>query len=212
MQTHATAVLDPELLRPVVRQLAAGARRRLQPGARFLDAGAAATGFAYVERGLIESRLPKASGDDLIVERIGPGGICGEGPCLHGQPVQVEMVAVVPSELVVFSRELVERLSAEDPGFALALARIVALKYHRLLRRLAVAVEPRPAERVLELLRRLGVGGATGEVVVRPRLTHEEMAAMTGLSRVTVTRTLANLCAAGSVTRRGRDYLLPHGG
>jgi CRP/FNR family transcriptional regulator, cyclic AMP receptor protein len=163
-----------------------------------------------VEEGLLQSTLLRPDGDHLIVERIGPGAICGEGPCLHGLPPLVEIVAVEPSEVVVFGRALMMELFARDPEFGRCIAEVVSFKYNRLLSRLGAATDRRPGDRVMELFARLAAGSARHPRgrVVRTRLTHQDIAAMTGLSRVTVTRTLAGLRTAGALELVAGGYLL----
>lgn len=208
---RATGWLDDDLLAPVRRHLTRGSRRKLSEGAPLIVAGTAAEAFAYVESGLIQSTLLRSDGEHLIVERIGPGSICGEGPALHGEPPAVEMVALEPTEVVLFDRALMRQLMAEDGEFALAIARILSIKYRRLLDRFGAVADRRPSERLLELLTRLsrlwGEAHPRGRLI-RTSLTHEDMAAMTGLSRVTVTRGLAGLRRAGQIDVVDGSYLL----
>jgi len=208
---RATGWLHDDLLQPVRRHLARGMRRRLPEGTSLIVAGEPVQAFGYIETGLIQSTLLRPDGEHLIVERIGPGSICGEGPALHGEPPAVEMVALEPTEVVLFERTLIQQLFREDAEFAQAIARILSIKYHRLLDRFGAVADRRPSERLLELLNRLG--RLWGEPhsrgrLIRTSLTHEDMAAMTGLSRVTVTRGLAGLKRAGRIDVVDGSYLL----
>ncbi len=210
---RATGTVPEVLLEPVRRWRTLGARRALAPGAAVVTPGEPVSAFVYVESGLIQSTLLRPEGDHLIVERIGPGAVCAEGPCLHGLPPRVEMVAVEPSEVVVFARALMLELFARDPEFGRCIAEVVSLKYNRLLSRLAAATDRRPGERVLELFARLADSGTRHPRgrVVRTRLTHQDIAAMTGLSRVTITRTLAGLRQLGALEPVTGGYLLVDG-
>ncbi|WP_119420993.1 Crp/Fnr family transcriptional regulator [Desertibaculum subflavum] len=208
---RATGWLDDDLLQPVRRHLARGIRRHLTEGAPLLIAGQPAAAFAYIEAGLIQSTLLRPDGEHLIVERIGPGSICGEGPLLHGEAPAVEMVALEPTAVILFDRALTQQLFREDAEFALAIARILSVKYRRLLDRFGAIADRRPAERLLELLSRLarlwGEPHPRG-LLIRTSLTHEDMAAMTGLSRVTVTRGLTGLRRSEQIDIVDGSYLL----
>ncbi len=208
---RATEPLDQALMAPVRRWLHLGARRSLAAGQTFLRPGQWVEAFAYVESGLLQSVLLKPDGQHAIVERIGPGSTCAEGPCLHQQPYTVEMDAVEPTQLVLFDRALMLSLFAKDPEFAISLATIIALKYRGLLLRFDALTGGRPAQRLLELFERIGrMGGERDARGLRidTVLTHADMAAMTGLSRVTVTRSLARLRRQKRIERDGRGYRL----
>lgn len=210
--SRVTGQIDPALMAPIRRHLDRGTRRTLAPSAILIGPDRPASAFAYVVTGLIQSTLLRSTGEHVIVERIGPGSICGEGPCLHEEKLLVEMTALSPSEVVLFDRALMLSLFREDAEFALALARVVSLKYHRLLTRFGAFSDRRPAERLMELFTRLAQFQSerhAGGQMIRTRLTHEEIAGMTGLSRVTVTRTLARLRRAGRLDLIGDRYLLP---
>jgi CRP/FNR family transcriptional regulator, cyclic AMP receptor protein len=199
------------MLAPVRRHLPRGVRRSLPAGAFLIVPGEPCHAFAYIESGLIQSTLLRSGGEHVIVERIGPGSICGEGPCLHGQAPSVEMVAIEPSDVVLFDRPLMVSLFREDPAFALAIAQVLSVKYHRLLARFGAVTDRRPAERLVELLDRLGRHWGEPHPrgrLIRTHLTHEDMAAMTGLSRVTVTRSIAGLRRTGMLDIVDGDYLL----
>ncbi|HKU96376.1 MAG TPA: Crp/Fnr family transcriptional regulator [Vineibacter sp.] len=209
--SRATGRLDEDMLAPVRRHLARGTRQTLSAGASLVVPGEPCQAFAYIEAGLIQSTLLRGDGEHVIVERIGPGSICGEGPSLHGLPPAVEMVALETTRVVLFDRALTERLFREDPEFALAIARVLSVKYHGLLARFGAVTDRRPAERLVELLGRLG--RHWGEPhrrgrLIRTRLTHDDMAAMTGLSRVTVTRSIASLRRGGRLDVVAGNYLL----
>lgn len=209
--SRATGRLDKDMLAPVRRHLARGTRHTLPAGAALVVPGEPCPAFAYIEAGLIQSTLLRGDGEHVIIERIGPGAICGEGPSLHGLPPAVEMVALEATRVVLFDRALTEQLFRDDPAFALAIARVLSVKYHSLLARFGALTDRRPAERLIELLARLGRHGGEAHRrgrLILTRLTHDDMAAMTGLSRVTVTRSIASLRRDGRLDVVSGHYLL----
>jgi CRP-like cAMP-binding protein len=85
--------------------------------------------------------------------------------------------------------------------------RIVALKQRILASRIQYLALPRPEMRIGELLGRLadlyGEKRENGTLISIP-LTHEQIAAMTGATRVTVTRALKRLTTLGAIELRQR--------
>ena len=81
--------------------------------------------------------------------------------------------------------------------------------------RLSSVTGSRPEDLLLDLLQRIAEVEARQEVCRTRRLanvTHEQLAAMTGLSRVTVTRALKSLSSRGKVTTRERQVELIEAG
>ena len=84
----------------------------------------------------------------------------------------------------------------EVPEFAVALLKIASLKQRVLGVRAQYLASSRPESRVAELLKRLGelYGEETTEgILIQISLSHEQIAAMTGTTRVTITRVIKRL-------------------
>jgi CRP/FNR family cyclic AMP-dependent transcriptional regulator len=133
---------------------------------------------------------------------MGPNALCGEGAAFDGLPRFSTAVAVEATEALEFDTSRLVSLMREDPEFALALLRLTSLKQRILALRLEHLVSNDPEERILELLSRLSkmfaVDHERGRKILT-YLTHEQIASMTGTSRVTVTRTLGRLRDKGKL-------------
>jgi len=96
-------------------------------------------------------------------------------------------------EAIEFDANNLGEAFRQDPEFALALLRIAGIKQRVVAVRVERLASQAPEGRLAELLRRLadlyGEEGPAG-TRIKIRLTHEQIASMTGTSRVTVTRTL----------------------
>ena len=109
-----------------------------------------------------------------------------------------------------YSRDM-DHAFRDLPELAISLLRISSLKQRTLGVRMQSLSLPKPERRISELLNRLAdlygtnEGGAT---LIGISLTHEQIAAMTGASRVTVTRTLKRLKAEGVIDVRGKQLLV----
>ncbi|HEX2113154.1 MAG TPA: Crp/Fnr family transcriptional regulator, partial [Alphaproteobacteria bacterium] len=152
--------------------------------------------------GQIKVSILRASGDETILEFMGRGALCGEGAAFDGLPRFSGATVWRDAELVEFDATQLREPFARDPDLALSLLRITALKQRVLAAKLAQAYAPSPEGRIADFLLRLG------EIYAQPTprgqqiqvyLTHDQIAAMTGTSRVTVTRTLTRLRKAGAI-------------
>jgi CRP/FNR family cyclic AMP-dependent transcriptional regulator len=158
--------------------------------------------FYFVKSGLVQVSIFRRDGTEVVLENMGPNALCGEGAAFDGLPRFSTAVAVEATEALEFDTSRLVSLMREDPEFALALLRLTSLKQRILALRLEHLVSNDPEERILELLSRLSkmfaVDHERGRKILT-YLTHEQIASMTGTSRVTVTRTLGRLRDKGKL-------------
>jgi CRP/FNR family transcriptional regulator, cyclic AMP receptor protein len=170
--------------------------RRFAKGEQLYRQDEVNTCFYFVKSGLVQVSIFRRDGTEVVLENMGPNALCGEGAAFDGLPRFSTAVAVEATEALEFDTARLESLILEDPQFALALLRLTSLKQRILALRLEHLVSNDPEERILELLGRLSrmfaVDHERGRKILT-HLTHEQIASMTGTSRVTVTRTLGRL-------------------
>jgi len=111
------------------------------------------------------------------------------------------------TEVLEFDIRVVNEAIASSPELAISLMRIVSLKQRVLASRIQYLALPKPEMRVGELLGRLGE--LYGEkhksgTLISIALTHEQIAAMTGTTRVTATRAIKRLTKVGAIDTRNR--------
>lgn len=190
-------------------------RRRYAPGQEVYSQGEIDTRLYIVLSGLVRLSMLRSDGTEVILELMGPRTLCGEGPALDGLPRFSTGVAIEPSELLEFDAARMDQIAARHPRFAAALLRVTALKQRVLANRLEQFSSRDPETRILEMFQRLGKvfehrQDDTGLAV--PRLTHDQIAAMTGNTRVTVTRALGRLRDRGAITIVDGQIRLVDGG
>ena len=177
--------------------------RRFAAAEQLYRQGEINTCFYFVKSGLVQVSIFRRDGTEVVLENMGPNALCGEGAAFDGLPRFSTAVAVEATEALEFDTARLEALMREDPEFALAMLRLTSLKQRILALRLEHLVSNDPEERILELLRRLSemfaVDHERGRKILT-YLTHEQIAAMTGTSRVTVTRTLGRLRDKGTLS------------
>lgn len=141
-------------------------------------------------------------GHEFILEYMGRGAITGEGAAFDGQPRFSAAVAMEPTEVVRFEAPVVLAAFPTNPELASSLLEVAALKQRILAKRAQTLSTHHPTRRIAEVLLRLAqtYGRPTARgLLIDTRLTHTTLAAMTGTSRVTVTRTLRRLAQSGTI-------------
>jgi CRP/FNR family cyclic AMP-dependent transcriptional regulator len=200
--TAETWRLPDHLAGPWLRAAHLGRRLRRAKGSIVYRQAEISSFFYFVISGQLRVSILRPGGGETILEFMGRGALCGEGAAFDGLPRFSEATVWRDAELIEFDASRLQEPFRRDPELALSLLRITALKQRVLAAKLAQAYAPSPEGRIGEFLLRLG------EIYACPTphgrqiqvyLTHEQIAAMTGTSRVTVTRTLSRLRRAGAI-------------
>lgn len=194
--------IDPQLVETIVGRAGAGRHKRFRAGDAVYLQGSTTSKFYFVLSGLLQVSIISADGSEIILEFMGPNTICGEGSAFDRLPRFSSAYAVDASEVIEFDASEMGAIFREHPEFASVLLSIISLKQRILAVRLEHLASREPEGRIMELFRRLGEMFATdhpGGRLLATQLTHEHIAAMTGTSRVTVTRALQRLRDQGFI-------------
>lgn len=180
----------------ICEHLDVGRRRQFKKNEAIYEQGEVSSKFFYIEKGLAQVSIIRFDGTEMLLEFMGPQTIVGEGAAFDGLPRFSCAFAVEDTQAVEFDADRLTEVFRDRPDFASALLRTTTIKQRILAIRLEHLVSREPDERIMELLQRLasmfGTEHANGRILAT-KLTHEEIAAMTGTSRVTVTRTIQRL-------------------
>jgi CRP-like cAMP-binding protein len=201
-ETRATLRLGQELLEQLNERSSLGRRRHFKKNVALYEQGEISTRFYLVVSGLIQASIFRRDGSEVLLDMMGPGTICGEGAAFDGLPRFSTAVAVENSDTIEFDTSQMTDVFREHPEFASALLRVTSLKQRLLAIRTEQFTSRNPQERIMGLLNRLKEMFATdhprGRLLVT-HITHEQIGAMTAISRVTVTRTLQRLRNQGTI-------------
>lgn len=203
-----TWYLDETVAGPVIRAAHLGQRRSFKKGEYLYRQGDVDSRFYFILRGRVQIFTGREDGSEFVLEVMGQWAICGEGAAFDGQPRFSSAVAQENTEVIVFDANEVCRAFQEVPEFAVALLRITSMKQRVLGIRAQYLASARPESRIAELLRRLAElygRPQDGVVMIDISLTHEQIAAMTGTARVTITRVLKRLREQGAIQTRGKQ-------
>lgn len=159
--------------------------------------------FYLVRSGFIHTTVLRSNGSRLLLEIYGPGAIFGEASAFIDRPRYVTAEAVTPVVISCYRASDIQRFVEKDPKLVVSLLQLLGYKHRLLIDKLTSVTASTPEQRVIDLLARVVLGTPMDDTPPMP-LTHEQIAAMTGLSRVTVTRTLGALADKGLVTTRSK--------
>jgi CRP/FNR family transcriptional regulator, cyclic AMP receptor protein len=185
--------IDPVLVRRILGLAECGRPRRFRKNEVLYEQGAISTKFFLIISGLVQVSILRVDGVEVVLEYMGPETICGEGSAFDGLPRFSGAVAVEDTQTIEFDSARMEEVFKHHPEFASALLRVTSLKQRVLAVRLEHLASRKPEVRIMDLLERLqemfAIDYPGGKLLVT-HLTHEQIGAMTGTSRVTVTRSL----------------------
>lgn len=196
---------------PLLRAVHLGKRRIYQAGEFLYHQGEIDSHFYFVLKGHVKISALREDGTEFVLEVMGQWAICGEGAAFDGSPRFSSAIAIEPTEAVIFDTANIAEAFAKYPDFAVALLRITSMKQRVLGIRAQYLASPKPETRITELLKRLAELYGTTEnnvTTIGLSLTHQQIAAMTGASRVTVTRTLRRLREDGVIRMKGRLLMI----
>ncbi|MDQ4118309.1 MAG: Crp/Fnr family transcriptional regulator [Actinomycetota bacterium] len=211
----AVSITSPFLLTEepsIAEQIAAlGDVRRYRAGEFVYRQGSYSDYFYQVVTGRLRIYLTRADGSERVLSYAEPGAGIGESTCFDGLPRYASCVAMVDSDLLAVSRRAILEAGRRQPEILVEMTRRVSRKAR--LFAMHIAADGLPAHgRVALLLDHLveayGMHSDDG-VHLRVRYSLDELALMTGLTRVTMSREVARLIADGLILRRGRDIVVP---
>lgn len=188
---------------PWLQNTGVGTVQRWKAGEQLYAQGDHHDCFYLVRSGFVHTTVLRSNGTHLLLEIFGPGAIFGEASAFIDKPRYVTATAVTDVVLSRYSARDLQQLLAHSPALVLSLLQLLGLKHRILIDKLASFTSSNPETRLIDLFGRAALGQRHHPEAVQ-RLTHAQIAAMTGLSRVTVTRTLKLLAARGWVATRAR--------
>ena len=192
-----------------------GIRPEVSRGAFIYQQGEISHQFYQLISGRIRIFNGHQDGRQNILAIVEPGGLFGEAACFDEVPYYTTAVTELPSRIRVFPRKATLRAMRAEPDIMIEILRSITRK-QRLLAILIETVMFRKAPaRVALILSRLatyyGEPVTSGRGVrIRLHLSHEILASMIGVSRVTVTRQIGALVRSGIIDCDKRHLIVLH--
>lgn len=194
--------LDDESVQPLLRAKHLGKRRVYRKGEYLYRQGEPDSKFYLILHGHVLVSATREDGSEFTLEMMGRQALCGEAAAFDGLPCFTSAQALEDAQVVVFDAAKLSAAFSESPEIAVALLRITARKQRIIAVRAQYLASLKPEARIAELLHRMAEQYGTraaGAVELGITLTHKQMAALTGTTRVTVTRVLKRLKEHGEI-------------
>lgn len=159
----------------------------------------------YLKSGLVKQFLVTPQGGEKVVGLIKAGNLFGEAIFHHGFPALCTNAVVKDALIYSFSRETITRLVALSPVILSHFVRSMSLKIRMLTSQIDILMTKDARLRVGKILYLLTQNFPYARIDLK--LTHQEIADLAGVHRVTVSRILAELRQRGILEYR-RGYLV----
>lgn len=151
---------------------------------------AAAPEFYYLKRGKVKVFLSSESGMEKTLTLLHSGSIFGEAAFFDGMPRVSSAKTLEDSEIITVTRQSLLECIRREPQLAMNLLTYLAQTIRMLSAQVDTMTFLQADRRIAQLLLKLANGAAVSA-------THEDLAALAGVSRVTVSRILNRFAARG---------------
>ena len=168
----------------------------LREGEVLFERGDAGDGCYWLRRGVLKVSVESAKAEERILAILGPGAIVGELAMIDELPRSATVHAVRPSELTFISRAAFTELLRGSPQLYADIVKTLAARLRQsdedMVASTFLSVSARVARALLQFARHLGEEIGPGQLQIRHRITQNDLAAMAGVARESVSRTLAD--------------------
>lgn len=178
--------------------------RAAASGARLQANGGPPDGLKAVLAGEVRLVRNTADGEESVAAILGPGAWFGGLSAVDGGPQTHDAVAFGPARVLHLSQPALEAVAAQDPVLWRDLALLIA-GFHRASQTVVAQSLTQP---ILVRLARTLAGAARTGGSDTVRLRQEDLAAMIGVSRPTISKALKQLEARGMIEIAYRQIIV----
>ena len=176
-------------------RLLAGQRTiMLREGETLFERGDAGDGCYWLRHGVLAVSVASANGEQRILAILGPGAIVGELAMIDGLPRSATVQAVRECELGFVSRAAFAEMMSRHPELHGDIVSTLAARLRQsdedMVASSFLTVRARVARALLAFAVHLGEEVAPGRIRIRHKITQSDLAAMAGVARESVSRTL----------------------
>lgn len=204
--------LFQELSQEQIEHLATQTReKRLHKGEMLFQKGDQPRGFYAIVYGQMKLAFPSASGNEKVVEILGPQQSFGEAVMFMDRPYPVFAESLADTLLLHIARQAVFEMLETDASFARRMLAGLALRLHGLIRDVESYSLRSSAQRVIGfLLQRMSGGDESGDVEIKLPTSKQVIASRLNLTPETLSRIFHDLAAHRLITVHGK-HVTVHG-
>ena len=184
----------------------------LRDGESLFRAGGVGDGCYRIQTGLVKIVVASQQGEERIISLLGPNAIVGELSMIDGRPRSASVVAIADCSLSFVSLDKFRKYTEAHPELTSYLVRTLARRLREADDALAAAtflsVKGRLARALLHLAEYVGEDNGGGRIQLRHKISQSDLAAMAGVARENVSRTMSEWRKLDIVTRSSDYYCI----
>jgi CRP/FNR family cyclic AMP-dependent transcriptional regulator len=184
----------------------------IREGEALFRVGDTGDGCYRIETGLVKIVVASRQGEERIISLLGPNAIVGELSMIDGKPRSASVIAIADCSLSFISLARFRKYSEAHPELASYLMKTLAQRLRQADDALAAAtflsVKGRLARALLNLAEYVGENNSGGEIQLRLKIGQGDLAAMAGVARENVSRTMSDWRKRNIVTRSSEYYCI----
>jgi CRP-like cAMP-binding protein len=200
----------PETLLSELFQDAVG--HKLREGDVLFRAGDVGDGCYRIQTGLVKVVVTSQRGEERIISLLGRGAIVGELSMIDGGRRSASVVAIADCSLSFLSRAKFQTCIEVHPELTSYLTKTLARRLREADDTLAattfLSVEQRLARALLGVAEYVGEKDSGGRIQLRLKISQGDLAAMAGVARENVSRTISEWRKRDVVTRSSNYYCI----
>jgi len=185
---------------------------KLREGEVLFRAGDVGDGCYRIQTGLVKVVVASQLGEERTISLLRPGAIVGELSVIDGGPRSASVIAVTDCSLSFFSRTQFQTYIDSHPELTSYLVRTLARRLREADDDLAattfLSVKGRLARALLNLAEFVGENDGGGRIQLRLKISQGDLAAMAGVARENVSRTMSEWRTRDIVTRSSNYYCI----
>ncbi len=197
--------LSVERLVPIAR---VAVFRKVPRGSAVLHAGDRTDFVYFILSGVLKVLVSDEEGREVILSNLGPGEFFGEMGVLDDNPRSATVVANTPCELIVISKADFKRCLAENFDVSLFIMRSLVKRLRSADRKIESLALMDVFGRVARLLLEMAEEDKDGQLVIRRKVSRQDIAKMIGASREMVSRVMKDLQQQGLIEEGDGGILL----
>jgi len=184
----------------------------LRDGQVLFRAGDVGDGCYRIQTGLVKIVVASQQGEERIISLLGPDAIVGELSMIDGRARSASVIAIADCSLLFVSRAKFQKCIDAHPELTSYLVRTLARRLREADDALAAAtflsVKGRLARALLNLAEYVGKDNGGGQIQLRLKVSQGDLAAMAGVARENVSRTMGEWRKRDIVTRSSDYYCI----
>ena len=157
------------------------------------ERGDVGDGCYWLRHGVLAVCVASATGEQRILALLGPGAIVGELAMIDGLPRSASVQAIRDCELTFVGRAAFTEMLHQHPELYVDIVTTLAARLRQsdedMMASSFLTVRARVARALLQFARHFGEEAVPGRSLIRYKITQNDLAAMAGVARESVSRT-----------------------